>query len=139
AGRTVKLAIDGHRAPHRTLTRGRLRVLLCQYAVDPKASGTRILTLNVQDLLEQRERELVVRMLWRPRPLVLQARAAIAFKGLQDGIDMGARQLQAVGDTLFVPAFIRHLDYHPARLVRIGKRGKRRETELELDWRVVGF
>ena len=76
-------------------------------------------------------------MLWRPRPLVLQPGEAIAFKGLQDGIDMGARQLQAVGDTLFVPAFIRHPDHCPARLVRIGKGGKSREAELELDRRVV--
>src|SRR5262249_54992959 len=71
AGRAVELAIEGHRAPHRALTRGRLRVLLCQYPVDPKASGTWILALDVQDLLEQREGELIVWMLWRPRPLVL--------------------------------------------------------------------
>jgi hypothetical protein len=77
-------------------------------------------------------------MLGRTRALVLQACKTIALKRLQNRIDVGTRQLEAVRDTLFVPPFDRHPDHGPARLVRIGKGGKSREAELELDRRVVG-
>ena len=77
-------------------------------------------------------------MLRWPRALVLQARKAIPFKGLQNRIDMGPRQLEAVRNTLFVPSFRRHTDDRPAGVVGIGKGGKSGKRQFELAGGVIG-
>ena len=77
-------------------------------------------------------------MLGRTRALVLQACKTIALKRLQNRIDVGTRQLEAVRDTLFVPPFDRHPDHGPARLVGIGKGRKGGQIEFELSGGVIG-
>ena len=72
-------------------------------------------------------------MLRRPRALVLQARKAIPFKGLQNRIDMGPRQLEAVRNTLFVPSFRRHTDHRLAGVVGIGKGGESGKRQIPPD------
>ena len=49
----------------------------------PKASRAGILLLEVQDLFEERERQLVVGMVGRAGPLIFQAGKAIPLKGRQ--------------------------------------------------------
>ena len=58
--------------------------------MDPKAASPGILALDVQDFFEKGQGELIPRMLRRARPLLLQASEPIAFKGLEDRIDVGA-------------------------------------------------
>jgi hypothetical protein len=58
--------------------------------MDPKASRSGILALDVQDFFEKGQGELIPRMLRRTRPLLLQASEPIPFKGVEDRIDMGA-------------------------------------------------
>src|SRR2546430_1796796 len=77
-------------------------------------------------------------MLRRTRALVLQARESITLKRLENRIDMGPRQLEAVRNTLFVPPFRRHPDDRPAGLVGIGEGREGGQSKFELMRGVIG-
>src|SRR5215470_3939143 len=133
AWRPVELAINGHGAPPRALARQWLGPLLAQEPTNAKPACARILTLEVQDLFEQGEAQLIRWMLRRTGPLVLQASKAIVGKGLQDGVDMRTRQLEARRNARLVPPLIGHADDRPPRLVSIVKGRKSGEVEFKLE------
>ena len=54
--------------------------------MNPKASRPRVLVLQIQHIFEKRQRQLVVGMGGRARPLVFEAFKAVAFKGRNDRI-----------------------------------------------------
>ena len=57
-----------------------------QEPMHPKASGPRVLLLQIQHLFEKRQGQLVVGMGGGTRPLVFEAFKAVAFKGRNDRI-----------------------------------------------------
>ena len=78
-------------------------------------------------------------MLRRTRPLVLQAGESLALEGFENRIDMGTRQLEAVSNTLLVPAFRGHADHRPARLIRLAKGRKGGQRAFALHGDVIGL
>jgi hypothetical protein len=107
--------------------------------MDTKASSAWILPLEVQDLFEKRQAHLIVGVLRGTRSVIFQARKTIVFKRVDKRVDMGTRQLEAVGNALFVPALGVHAHHGPPRLIGIGEARKGREAELTLPWRLIGL
>jgi hypothetical protein len=59
----MEAAIEGHGSSHRGLTRRWLVTLLVQQAIDAKATGSRILALQVQDLFDKGQTHLIIRVM----------------------------------------------------------------------------
>ena len=57
---------------------------------------------------------------------------------LKNIINMPARELEAVGDARFVPAFLGHAHYGPPGFVAITKTRKGAQVEFELQRGLVG-
>jgi hypothetical protein len=70
--------------------------------------------------------------------VVLQAVESVAFKGVEQPIDMGPSQRETGGNTLFVPALRGHPDHAPARLVGVVIGGKGRQIAFELSGGLIG-
>jgi hypothetical protein len=57
--------------------------------MDPKASRTGILPLDIQHLFEKGQGQLIARMLGGPRPMLLESGKPVTRKGVQNRIHMG--------------------------------------------------
>jgi hypothetical protein len=68
--------------------------------MDAKPASAGIRLLEVQNRFEKGQAQLILGMLRRTRALILQACESITFKGVQNRIDVGPRQLETVGNTL---------------------------------------
>ena len=71
--------------------------------------------------------------------MVLQPIKAMLVKGFKNVIDMRARELETVGDALFVPAFLGHPYDRPSGLIGIAKTRKGGQVEFELQRCLVGL
>jgi hypothetical protein len=133
----VELSIDGHGPSHRPLTWGRLLALTLEQAMEAPATDSGILLLQVQHLFEKRQAELIAGMVRRSTAVVFESLKPLALKGIENPIDVGARELEAIGNALFIPALRRHAHDSPARLIGIIIRGKRGEIEFQLNRGVI--
>ena len=71
--------------------------------------------------------------------MVFEGSEAVLFEGSKNRVDMCARQLQAIGNTRFIPAFLGHAHHRPGRFIGIVKGGKRGQVQLELQGRLIGL
>ena len=82
--------------------------------------------------------ELIARVMERTSSVIFQPLKAMLIKGVKNIINMPARELEAVGDARFVPAFLGHAHYGPPGFVAITKTRKGAQVEFELQRGLVG-
>src|SRR5207245_5208978 len=88
-------------------------------AAHPETPGAGVRALDVEDVLEERQAQLVRRMRRRAGTLVLERGEPIALKGGNDLSDVLAREAQDPRDAGLLPALIEEAHHGPARPVGI--------------------